>query len=87
MWRHTYPDLSPTAAARLLAARWRRYAAGAWPRHRDAGTAPTGDPERTLHALMMRGHEPLGAERLRKILTRADGRLRGVEAPTLRGDT
>lgn len=87
LWRHTYPDLSPTAAARLLAARWRRYAAGAWPRHRDAGTAPTGDFDAVFCDLMRRGHEPLAAERLRKIFARADGQHRLVEVTAPTADT
>ena len=77
-WRMLWPDLGPSAAARVLAAHWARYAASAWPRHKRAGTEPTDDPEATLHRLLAAGHAPLAAERLRKVL-RENGQLPSVE--------
>lgn len=62
------PDLNPTAAGAFLAQAWRRYAATAWPRNRDADIVPTAEPEATLHELLARGHDPLSARRLRAIL-------------------
>ncbi len=76
--RAHWPDLGPTAAARVLATHWARYEASAWRRHRDAGTEPTDGLEATLHRLMLARHEPLASERLRKILS-ATGHFPPVE--------
>lgn len=72
LWRGLCPDLGPTAAAALIAGRWRRYEASAWRRHRDAGTEPAEDPHATFHRLLAGGHEPLSAARLRRILAGLD---------------
>ncbi|WP_223428860.1 hypothetical protein [Tateyamaria pelophila] len=68
LWRAWRADLGPTAAADLIAQHWRRYATSGWPRHWNAGTEPAAEPEATLHRLMVKGQQPLSANRLRKIL-------------------
>ena len=82
LWRATCPDLSPTAAGRLLATQWRRHEACAWPRHERAGTAPGGDPDAVFHDLLMRGHRSLAADTIRKLLDCKGGSFERVEPPT-----
>lgn len=61
-----WPDLSPTAAARLLATHWRLCAT----RQRRASDLPASEPRETLRRLLEAGHAPLSAESLRRILSR-----------------
>lgn len=79
LWRTRWPDLSPTAAARVIRQRWRRYDASAWPRDRDARTEPAFDPDATFYRLLERGHKPLARETIRKILGSAIGQFPPVE--------
>ena len=87
--RRCWAEESDHAAAVLLAAGWKRYAATRWPRDARAGLAPEGEPRATLYALLAAGHEPLSARRVREILARPGdaGGLPPVEPANALGET
>lgn len=84
LWHAKWPGLSAKTAAGLIASHWQRYAASAWPRHRDAATEPTDEPDAALHRLLAAGHNPLAAETIRGIL--GAGQLHRLEPTTMIGD-
>lgn len=72
-----WPDLSPSAAATLLRAAWRRA--------ERASMTPSWEPQQTLHRLVSEGHAALSARRLRSILAaETAGHLHPVEAASAR---
>lgn len=80
LWCTCWRNLSASAAADLIATRWRRYKSDVWPRRAAAGIVPADDPEATFARLLAAGHDPLKARRIREILSSSDvGELQGVE--------
>ncbi len=74
-----WPDLGHEAAAKMLAASWRRA--------ERASMTPSREPEQTLHRLVSEGHAALSARRLRSILAaETAGHLDPVEMASVRPD-
>lgn len=79
--RAHFSRISTNSAAEIIAQHWHRYKAGAWPRHRDAGTEPTNALDAALHRLLVASHKPRAAETIRRILGSDVGHLQTLEPP------
>lgn len=72
LWRSTWPDHPPLAAAGLITMSARRYETGRWVREQDDATPPSCEPMRTFWKCLDLGVKIPAAQQLSRILADAD---------------